>query len=710
MENIPSGFIKPPEKKSNPDLALVSVSAIQAPKFDTSAILSTNLVRTVPELNSSQFTEDGLFITPKQPLNRKVMKPYPSTLKDPIKEGKSHRKHFTGKLLEVAIRDILVHSEQDCEQSSLQISSASVLFKEKSICQESYPFNRKLHKFLIRNPPDFVHFSVQIFGQDGSSVKVPIPFPKHEVRNKKLEIDFGITDGSGQAFSGLLVCTVSVKVREEEPKVEIVHHPPSEDPNNPQRIFSIPRWRNEVENQAKNYFLLEDPALVLKSQERQLTVSRAKKDLPKTPEIVVLEPTFSLMSFAFIRNCFLDQTQLPKIPTIPTGQQPKGKQMLTVTILRGIEVPVREESALVQPVVEVEWCNIVHSTAVADGPAPVWQQTLQFKVSRISGEQHIKLRLFDQHPIWGPQWLGETLIPLESLNINLNQEVERWIGLNPLRSPTHLFGYIQASPGYSYTRLYVLMKMHQMGVAGRVDEGSLEGLSKSIQKCLSVPYKIDQLEDPQEIAKLVTLLSPVPAQYGPVKPKQALDLNKVDPFGRAALLTTLFHGLGLQAYVLLGDNNFFPSHKKECKERNAFMVGVHFSGSSQTSKLTSYCLTTDPNLNTYLWDPDSGNYYDLNDSRCSLTTVFRLIDPKTVCIFLDSKGRTLNFVLHILWFPYFVSDMGQYSKILSTFNSKIQSGFQQRLAGSKLQFSNGKSICTNPTAAQRKSDEPTRQH
>lgn len=55
------------------------------------------------------------------------------------------------------------------------------------------------------------------------------------------------------------------------------------------------------------------------------------------------------------------------------------KQNLSVTILRGVEVPVREESALVHPIVEVEWQNIVHSTSPSNGPAPIWQETLEFE-------------------------------------------------------------------------------------------------------------------------------------------------------------------------------------------------------------------------------------------------------------------------------------------------------------------------------------------
>lgn len=90
---------------------------------------------------------------------------------------------------------------------------------------------------------------------------------------------------------------------------------------------------------------------------------------------------FSLLDIS-LKNWF--QERRPLRPSSGTTHAPKHhagrKQILTVTVLRGVEVPVREESALVQPIIEVEWEDITRSTSSSDGPAPVWQQTVQFEI------------------------------------------------------------------------------------------------------------------------------------------------------------------------------------------------------------------------------------------------------------------------------------------------------------------------------------------
>jgi hypothetical protein len=94
-----------------------------------------------------------------------------------------------------------------------------------------------------------------------------------------------------------------------------------------------------------------------------------------------MEQMFSLMDI-FLRSWF--QEKRPLRPSLFATHGPKHhagrKQILTVTVLRAVEVPVREESASVQPIIEVEWENIVHCTTSSDGSAPVWQQTLQFEI------------------------------------------------------------------------------------------------------------------------------------------------------------------------------------------------------------------------------------------------------------------------------------------------------------------------------------------
>lgn len=167
-----------------------------------------------------------------------------------------------------------------------------------------------------------------------------------------------------------------------------------------------------------------------------------------------------------------------------------------------------------------------------------------------SGEHCIKLRLFDKHPIWGLQWLGEARIPV--VCHQNYQQLERWVGLSPVYSPALSFGYVQAAPGYSYTRLYVLVQMEHMATANPIDDNSLNKLCKAIQRCLVVPYKIAEIETPEDAQNLVRLLDSLPVHYGPLTPRQALNLNKVDHFGRSALLAALLQGLGLTSYVLLG--------------------------------------------------------------------------------------------------------------------------------------------------------------
>ena len=108
---------------------------------------------------------------------------------------------------------------------------------------------------------------------------------------------------------------------------------------------------------------------------------QTRKAMPKPPEIVVAEQMFSLLDIS-LQSWFQERRPLrPSSGTVTIAPKHLSgrKQILTVTILRGVEVPVREESASVQPIVEVEWGDIVRATSTSDGPAPVWQQTLQFE-------------------------------------------------------------------------------------------------------------------------------------------------------------------------------------------------------------------------------------------------------------------------------------------------------------------------------------------
>lgn len=108
---------------------------------------------------------------------------------------------------------------------------------------------------------------------------------------------------------------------------------------------------------------------------------KAKKRLPKPPDIVVAEQMFSLLDVS-LRNWLQERRPLrPSSDATHASKHHAGrKQILTVTVLRGVEIPVREESAQVQPIVEVEWGDIIRATSSSEGPAPVWQQTLQFEI------------------------------------------------------------------------------------------------------------------------------------------------------------------------------------------------------------------------------------------------------------------------------------------------------------------------------------------
>jgi len=325
---------------------------------------------------------------------------------------------------------------------------------------------------------------------------------------------------------------------------------PSNDPNDPQNGLSLlkPQRRRPASRKKVEYFLLEDPTLIFNIAD----VGPARKSSPlesKHPDIVVTEhPAFSLLDVSF-RNLFRPNRPLrPSSSAHHSRHHNVGRTILTVNVLRGVEIPVREESALVSPLLEVEWGNVVRATSVADGPAPVWQETLHLDLPRQNGEHCVKFRLYDQHPVWGQQWLGEARIPLE--RHRNYQELERWIALSPLFSPALLFGYAQASPGQSHTRIYVLMRLEQPGSS--MEASAIDALSKGVQRCLAHPYQISGIETPDDAARLVMLLSSLPIHYGPVPSRQALNVNKVDHYGRAALLATLLQGFGLQPFVLLG--------------------------------------------------------------------------------------------------------------------------------------------------------------
>ncbi|KMQ93813.1 coiled-coil and c2 domain-containing protein 2a [Lasius niger] len=557
-----SGSTQRSQDKTEQDFGLCYAYPVIDDDRKTSDVLAKNrgTLRVSDDRNSSATENDGLYVS-ENPLTNKLIKPY--RLDDVKRLDYESRPRFRGKLVEIAIREIRVHAPREDHQSSdattIEIISVSILFKGKPICRANGPFNRKLYKLLIRDS-ECHDLSIQVHARHDQSSVLPLPLPQRSnVKDHKVDIDFAIGNGSHKIHAGIVACTITLSTYgSDEPKEsgECYPYRPSNDPNDPQNGLSLlrPQRRRPAGRKNVKYFLLEDPTLIFDTSDVDTTATARKMspESKKPPDIVVTEqPAFSLLNVSF-KNLFRANRPLrPSSGARHSRHHTVGRTILTVNVLRGVEVPVREESALVSPLLEVEWGNVIRTTLVADGPAPVWQQTVHFELPRQNGEHCVKFRLYDQHPVWGQQWLGEARIPLE--RHRNYQELERWIALSPLFSPALLFGYAQASPGQSHTRIYVLMRLELPGIS--MEASAIDTLSKGVQRCLAHPYKIPDVETPDDAARLTMLLSSLPIHYGPVTPRQALNVNKVDHYGRAALLATLLQGFGLQSYVLLGNTN-----------------------------------------------------------------------------------------------------------------------------------------------------------
>ncbi|XP_029169950.1 coiled-coil and C2 domain-containing protein 2A-like [Nylanderia fulva] len=591
--------------KTEQDFSLCYAYPVIDDDRKTSEVLAKNkgTLRVSYDRNSSA-TEDGLYVS-ENPLTNKLIKPY--QLDDVKQLDYESRPRFCGKLVEIAIREIRIDSPRESDRSSnaatIEIVSVSILFKGRPICKANGPFNRKLYKLMIRDS-ECHDLSIQVHSRHEKSSILPLPLPQRSnVKDHVVDIDFAIGNGSQRIHAGIVACTISLSTYggDEAQKSETVGcclYRPSNDPNDPQNGLSLlrPQRRRPADRRNVKYFLLEGPALIFDTSDVSTTTRKTSPESKSLDIVVTEQPAFALLDVSF-KNLFRANRPLrPSSSAQRSRHRNVGRAILTVNVLRGVEVPVREESALVSPLLEVEWGNVARTTSIADGPAPIWQQTLHFELPRQNtGEHCVKFRLFDQHPVWGQQWLGEARIPLE--RHRNYQELERWIALSPLFSPVLLFGYAQASPGQSHTRIYVLMRLEQPG--NSMEANTIDTLSKAVQRCLAHPYKILSIETPDDAARFVMLLSSLSIHYGPVTPRQALNVNKVDHYGRAALLATLLQGFDLHSYVLLG--------------------------SSQISKWTAFVLTIKED-DVILWDPEIGEHYKLSDSRCSLMKVSRLIN------------------------------------------------------------------------------------
>ncbi|CAL7945251.1 unnamed protein product [Xylocopa violacea] len=580
------------EEKKEEDLSLCYTYPIINKVSEINVL--TNDTKNVRKLSQdATLAEDGLYVSDNPFIYSNVNLSQFNNMK--FLEYESKRK-FSGKLLEIVIREVKINTFND-QSDPIQITSIYLLFKRKVICKAKSPFNRKLHKLLIKTS-ECNNLSIQVCAKSGQSSILPLPLPKRNVENNKVEIDFAIGNNFGKIYAGTVTCTVTLSNYGEDKQESYMTHlyKLTNDPNDPQNSLSLFRPPKSIHKKQVKYFLLQDPALIF-STDSEFAPKKVETEDVKTPDTVVTEQSvFSLFDISF-RNLFRINHPLESLSDI-RKHHPVGKTILNVIVLRGIEIPIREESALVQPFVEVEWGNTIHATPVAEGPAPIWQQTMHFELPKQNEQHCIKFRLYDQHPIWGSQWLGETRIPLEQ-NRNY-QELERWITLSPLFSPVLLFGYIQASPGRSCTRIYVLIKMEDSNTPKSVESTTINTLLKGIQRSLITSYKINGVENPRDAARLVMLLPSLPNHYGPITPRQALNIRKVDHYGRAALLAVLLQGFDLKTYVLLG--------------------------SSQVSKWTSFVLSTSENGICTLWDAEIGNYYKLDDSNCPLMKVSRLIN------------------------------------------------------------------------------------
>lgn len=548
-ENIDfvKGYVQHSEDKKEQDLSLCYAYPILNDVSQNNVITSYN---ENPRNVNKEFSlvEDGLYASNSPFVYNEFQFSQFNTSK--VLEYESKRK-LCGKLLEIVIREVNINTDRS---ESIEITSVSLLFKKKVICKANSPFSRKLHKLLLKNS-ECNNLSIQVHTKSGQSSVLPLPLPNRNIENSKIEIDFAISDDIGTIHAGTVTCTITLSnYGEAEQESHTTHlYKLTNDPNDPQNSLSLLRPPKSIHKNQVKYFLLEDPALIFQTDSDVPTLKKDQKEHTKSPDIVVTEqPAFSLLDVLF-RNLFQAKNPL-ELSSGTRRHHTIGKITLSVTVLRGIEIPIREESALVQPFVEVEWGNTTHTTPIAEGPAPIWQQTMYFEVPRQNEEQCIKLRLYDQHPVWGQQWLGEARIPLE--NHRNYQEIERWITLSPLFSPVLLFGYVQASPGQSRTRIYVLIKMENLSAPKSVESSTINTVLKGIQRCLVASYKINGLENPTDAARLAMLLPSLPMHYGPITPRQALNIKKVDHYGRAALLAVLLHGLNVQNYVLLGTYSF----------------------------------------------------------------------------------------------------------------------------------------------------------
>jgi hypothetical protein len=169
-----------------------------------------------------------------------------------------------GKVLDIAIREVNILSNQNGNKAIPKITSVALLFKNKVICKTYQPFNRKLHKLFIRNLSDSNNLALKVETHNGLHSTLPLPLPEHCVKNKKVDIDFAIDNNKGIIYSGKMVCTVSLNITGSNPKTEAatyLYSALTNDPNDPRNSFSLIQPKKDNYHKQVRYFLLQDPAL-----------------------------------------------------------------------------------------------------------------------------------------------------------------------------------------------------------------------------------------------------------------------------------------------------------------------------------------------------------------------------------------------------------------------------------------------------------------
>ncbi|XP_057341387.1 uncharacterized protein LOC130678275 [Microplitis mediator] len=548
--------------------------------------------------NESKLSEDGLYVSVSGPLTTKIVKPY---------QLDSHRKIITSNSPESQSR-VLEFSIQELKISDPSlITSISLLYHSTTVCKISPPFANKLCKLLIKR--DF-NLTLKLTSATSSSI-LPLPLPNRCVKNHIVTIDFSLPS---PLTSGQCLVLVSLKKNFPEPQKSSGSLKFTMDPNDPHN------YSKKSSKPAKPPpFCLIDPALQIAAP--SAVRSRQKLAVEQIVNVINEPATFSLRDITF--NGWFEAAR----PLRPFKMAAKSEgqimieknEVVALTVLRAVQVPIREENSSVTPVLVVQWGQTIEVTKMADNCNPIWQQTFNLSLpSDFEDEMGIKLILYDQHPRWGLQWLGESVIPME-FNENY-YEIERWVKLSRLTCPVERFGYKETGQ----TRIYICLKVKKN--FRKEEKVRVDVLAKTVQRCV-VPYRLEGVgededgEGEEEVMKIVMLLRALPVKVGPIMPRQALKIGKVDYYGRAGLMASLLAGVGKEAFVAMGVS--------QVRQAAAFVVTV--------------------GKEVEVWDPENGEKWKVTDTGCSLVRITRMVNHSGIWKNLQTTNilSNLRFNLNI---------------------------------------------------------------